>query len=285
VTLPRAPRSREATPPEGDIERDKDALAQARRGTWAGIGIVLFMYGVLRFYLGPLPQDPAYHVFADTRLCGPIPRAGDVLTNLAILAAGLAGVALRRRVRLAREERPAYALLVAGMLLTALGSAYYHWAPSDARLAWDRLPMTLVLAALVALVLADRIHPAFARAAWWPLAMLGAGSVLWWAWTRNLGADDLLPYLLVYVGSGAAIVSLLLSRRGRHVGSGWLFVVIAIQIAMVTCERLDHEIFAATRMLVSGHNLKHLLAGALLGCVLAWLARREAAEPRGTAVA
>jgi hypothetical protein len=284
VTLVPAPGSREAAPPGADARRDNDALAPARRGVWAAVGIVLAAYAGLRFYFGPLPQDAAYHLFADTRVFGPIPRAGDVLTNLAILAAGAAGIALWRRVRIAPDERAAFGLLVAGMLLTALGSAYYHWAPSDARLAWDRLPMTLVLAALVALVLADRIHPAYARVAWWPLALLGAGSVLWWAWTRSLGADDLLLYLLVRVGAGVAIVCLLLLRRGRYTGGGWLLAVIALEIAMVISERLDYEIFAATRMLVSGHNLKHLLAGALLGCVLAWLARREPAELRDAAV-
>src|SRR5215831_19911290 len=112
------------------------------------------------------------------RTLGPIPRVGDVLTNLAILAAGLAGVALWRRVHIAPEERAAYALLVVGMVLTALGSAYYHWAPSDARLVWDRLPMTLVIAALLAFVLADRVDPAFARTAWSPFALLGVASVL-----------------------------------------------------------------------------------------------------------
>jgi hypothetical protein len=60
--------------------------------TWGLIGIALALYGMLRFVFGPLPQDPSYHILADTRHCGPIPRAGDVLTNLPILAAGVAGL-------------------------------------------------------------------------------------------------------------------------------------------------------------------------------------------------
>ena len=251
------------------------ALSLARRQTWGLIGIALVLYAVLRFYFGPLPQDQGYHLSADMRFCGPIPRAGDVLTNLAILAAGVAGVALWRRVHIAPEERAAYALLVAGMLLTAVGSAYYHWAPSDARLVWDRLPMMLVLAALLALLLADRVHPAFARVAWWPLALFGAGSVLWWAWTGRRGSDDLLLYLVVRVGAGVAIACLLLLRRGRHSRALWLVAAIALDIVMTIAERLDYEIYAATRMLLSGHNLKHLLAGALQGCILAWLACRQ----------
>src|SRR5438105_9576803 len=57
--------------------------------TWGLIGIALALYGVLRLVFGPLPQDPWYPILADARRCGPIPRAGDVLTNLSILAAGL----------------------------------------------------------------------------------------------------------------------------------------------------------------------------------------------------
>ena len=43
--------------------------------TWGLIGISLALYGVLRLVFGPLPQDPAYHILADTRLCGFIPHA------------------------------------------------------------------------------------------------------------------------------------------------------------------------------------------------------------------
>ena len=255
------------------------AYPRAVAQTWGLIGIALGLWVVLRLAFGPLPQDPAYHLLADTRTCGPIPRAGDVLTNLAILAAGVTGVAVWRRVHVTAEERAAYALLVVGMLLSALGSAYYHWAPSDARLVWDRLPLTLVVAALLALVLADRVDPAFARAAWWPFALLGLASVLWWPWSARFGPEDLLLYVVVRAGAGLAIVFLLLLRRGRHSHAVWLVAAIALDVLMTAAEALDRPIFAATGGLVSGHNLKHLLAGALLGCILAWLLQRRSRPP------
>jgi hypothetical protein len=253
----------------------QEAATRARRQTWGLIGVAVGLYVLLRFLFGPLSQDPAYHSFADTRAWGPIHRAGDVLSNLAILAAGIAGVALWPRVRIAREERAAYALLVAGMLVTAIGSTYYHWDPSDARLVWDRLPMTLVIAALLTLVLADRVDPTFARVAWWPFALLGVTSVLWWAWTGRFGKDDLLFYLVVRIGVGLLIVCLCLLRRGRHTHIGWLVAALALDITMTVCERLDARIFAATGEIISGHSLKHLLAGALLGCLLMWLLQRK----------
>jgi hypothetical protein len=250
------------------------SIARSRRQTWGFVGIAVVLFAVLRFVFGPLPQDPSYHLFVDTRTWGAVPRAGDVLSNLAIFAAGLAGVLLWRRVRIDPGERAAYAVLVVGMLLTAFGSAYYHWAPNDARLVWDRLPMTFVLAAMVALVLADRVDPAFARVAWWPFALLGVAGLAWWAWS-----DDLLLYLVMRVGSGLLIICLCLLRPGRHSHIGWLVAALALDIVMTVSERLDREIFTITGGLVSGHNLKHLLAGALLGCLLLWLVQRKAQSP------
>ena len=50
---------------------------------------------------------------------------------------------------------------------------------------------------------------------------------------------------------------------------------------MTVVERLDNEIYSATGMLVSGHNVKHVLAGVLLGSTLAWLLLREPTSPSG----
>jgi hypothetical protein len=38
-----------------------------RRKAWGLIAIALGLYAILRFHFGPLAQDPAYHVLADTR--------------------------------------------------------------------------------------------------------------------------------------------------------------------------------------------------------------------------
>jgi hypothetical protein len=243
---------------------------------------VLVLYAVGWLALGPLPQDPAYHMFADLRTClGFIPRAGDVLTNLAILAAGGYGLAMRSRFNVAPEERPAADLLIVGAFLTAAGSAYYHWDPRNATLVWDRLPMMLVIPPILALVLADRVHRAFARRALWPLTVFALASVLWWNLSEAIGQEDVRLYLLVRVLLAVAILLLLVFRASRYTGSGWLVAALVGEGAMMTFERLDHQIFALTGGLASGHNLKHLTVGIALACVFTWLARRRLRAPAG----
>lgn len=56
------------------------------------------------------------------------------------------------------RERWPYVLVFVGLVLTAFGSAYYHLAPDNARLVWDRLPMTIVFMPLVAALIAERVN-------------------------------------------------------------------------------------------------------------------------------
>ena len=237
---------------------------------------MVLVYAAAWALLGPLPQDPAFHLFADVRTCfGAIPRAGDVLTNLAILAAGGYGLAMRSRFDVTPDERPAADLVIVGAFLTAAGSAYYHWDPRNATLVWDRLPMMLTIPPILVLVLADRLNPAFARRALVPITVFAVASVVWWAVSEALGEEDVRLYLIVRVMLAVTILLLVVFRPSRYTGTGWLVAAIVGEGAMMTFERLDHQIFALTGGIASGHNLKHLTVGAALACVFTWLARRR----------
>ena len=254
--------------------------AWVRRQVWLILVAVVALYGLLRLSLGPLPQDPAYHLLADTRTwLGVIPRAGDVLTNLAILAAGLFGLALRTRMNVAPEAYTAVNVLIAASILTAFGSAYYHWAPANATLIWDRLPLAIVLMSVLALVMADRVHPLFAREALWPFTALGILSVILWGVSEAMGQGDLLLYVIVRIGAGVAIVFLLILRQPRHTGTIWLVAALVTEVVMVIFERFDHEVFRLTGGLVTGHNVKHVMAGVALAFVFWWLRSPNQAPP------
>src|SRR3989337_2954485 len=106
---------------------------------WIIVGIGLAAI-VTVLFLPPIPQDPAYHDFADRRPFLGIPNALNVLSNASFVLVGALGLAFVRR-RAALEERTALLTLFAGVGLTGFGSAYYHLAPRNVTVLWGRLPL------------------------------------------------------------------------------------------------------------------------------------------------
>jgi hypothetical protein len=210
--------------------------------------------------LPPMAQPQSYHDFADQRTLWGIPHALNVLSNLPFVVVGLMGLqALATRVRFISADRGARApwiVLFIGVALTGLGSAYYHLDPNDATLVWDRLPMALGFAGLVAGTLADRA----VRLAWLLLAVLvgvGTGAVIYWAVLGNL-----VPYLVMQAGFIAVALAATALIRSPYSHAGVLYAAVALYAAAIVCERLDHPINAALGSVVSGHTLKHLFAAA-----------------------
>lgn len=115
--------------------------------------------------LAPRTSQPlSYHHFADQRSWLGIPNFGDVASNLLFAIFGIWGLWFLLRltpqelaVRFAdSRERWFYVFVLLGLLLTAVGSSYYHLGPDKNRLVWDRLPMTIVFMSLGAAVIAER---------------------------------------------------------------------------------------------------------------------------------
>lgn len=224
-----------------------------------------------------IAQDQAYHHFADGRAFLGIGNAADTLSNLAFVLVGAPGLILlwhehasgpsRRFV--VPEEMRAYAALFAAVLLTGFGSAYYHSAPDDARLLWDRLPMSFGFAALLAATVAERIRLTAGLRLLLPLLSIGGASVAWWHAT-----GDLLPYAVVQYGSLAAIFAIVMIFRSRYTHGRYIFGVLAIYAVAKAAEALDAQIYAIGQV-VSGHTLKHLLAAAAVFWLLRMLRLRS----------
>jgi hypothetical protein len=232
--------------------------------------------------LDPIPQDPAYHRFADQRALLGLPHAGDVLSNLAFLAVGGAGLLLlagpgRRRAFAEPGEHRPMVVFFTGMLLTAIGSAWYHLRPDNAGLLVDRLCMIPTTAGFVAAVVEDRFR-GLGRRLLWPLAGLGLVSVLWWGWTEHLGRGDLRLYGLFQFGPVLPVLALIVWRPSRYSGAGWYVVGLVLYAAARAAELADRPLYAATG-LVSGHTLKHLLAAGIGAC-LWWMLRTRRHAPR-----
>ena len=110
-----------------------------------------------------IPQDPAYHRFADARTLLGLPNFWNVVSNIGFLVAGIYGLSQASRVT-AAELRPAYFLYSIAIIGVAFGSSWYHYSPSNATLVWDRLPMSVAFMALFAMVLGDRVSWRLGRA-------------------------------------------------------------------------------------------------------------------------
>jgi hypothetical protein len=223
-----------------------------------------------------IPQDPAYHDFADRRAWLGVPNAGDVLGNLAFLPAGLAGLLVLRRRAAAPEPvaRAAWAVFFAGVLLTTFGSAYYHLAPDNPRLAWDRLCIALALPGMLCAVIAERVSPRLAARTLPPLLLFSVGSVAWWAHTEAAGDGDLRAYAVAQFGLSLALVLLAVLSPRREAGrADLLWGVIGFYAAAKVCEALDRPIFALGGI-VSGHTLKHLFAAGAAAWAALCLRRR-----------
>lgn len=254
---------------------------------WLLLGIVVAMV-VAMFALPRIPQDPGYHNFADARPWLGIPNVLDVASNLPFLVVGLLGLRFMARERtaggsgtfLTPGERLPYLVLFFGVALTGIGSAYYHWAPSNATLFWDRLPMTIAFMALLSATLAERVNLRLGKYLLGPLVILGVLSTLYWHVGEQQGVGDLRPYALVQFGSLVAIPLMVLLFPPRYSRTSDLFVAVGWYALAKVFEHFDHEIFAVLG--VSGHTLKHLASGMGAWWILRMLERRRPVAGGGT---
>lgn len=216
---------------------------------------------------GPIAQWADYHAFADQRPWLGLPNAANVLSNLPFLAAGAWALWRLRDAELAgAPSAAAWRVFAAALVATAFGSAIYHWAPSNATLVGDRLPIAWACAALLSAFLGERIG-----ARWSRLPALGAAlafatlSVAYWWATEQGGQGDLRPYLFIQF-LALPLVPLGLWLRlpptapSATPAAAW-WTVLACYAAAKVAEMADQGIFMASAGL-SGHTLKHLLAAA-----------------------
>jgi len=226
----------------------------------AGLAAALVVVAVA---LPRFPQPADYHNFADHRGWLGIPNFGDVVSNLGFAVVGVLGLhALLRkpgRIRfLDPNEKWPYLIIFLGLLLTAAGSSYYHLAPDNARLVWDRLPMTIVFMSLIAALIAERFS-VFAGLTLLPfLLAIGLASVWQWRWSEAHGRGDLRFYAGVQLYAMLAVI-LGLFLKSRYTRSSDLAVLAVFYVLAKASETFDNQIFALGN-LVSGHTFKHILA-------------------------
>jgi hypothetical protein len=268
------------------LDSSSDTEAKLLSRHWSAALLVVFTaaVAVAAGFAPRIPQSQSYHHFADQRAWLGIANFGDVASNLAFLVAGVWGfsVLLRRpgtAVFLDSTERWPYVVLFCGLILTAGGSAYYHLAPDNARLMWDRLPMTIVFMSLVAAIIMERVDLGAGLVLLPILLLIGIASVVQWHISERRGAGDLRFYAAVQVFA-VLVVLLSLFMKPRYTRTNDLPIVGAFYVAAKCFELVDRQIFSAGHI-VSGHTLKHLAAAGAGFWIIRMLVNRKAVHQIG----
>ena len=212
---------------------------------------------------GPVLQAPDYNHFADRVTFLGIPNARDVLSNLGFAIVGAWGflrLGPRRFEPSLHRGWSGYALFLTGVTLTAFGSAYYHLAPDNGRLLWDRVPIAVACAGLLVAVRAEARPAANPRRDAVLLTLAALSSVAWWHFSDDPpGTGDLRPYLLVQGLPLLLIPIWQWTNETLRADRAWFTAAVVLYVAAKAAELYDHELFA-TLLVLSGHSVKHLLA-------------------------
>ncbi len=236
-------------------------------------------------FVPPLPQDPGYHAFHAQCEWAGIPHAELVLTNIFFLCAaarGSAAIAAARRRGTGIPELLPWITATVGVFLTAFGSAWYHLAPSNETLVFDRLPMTIAFAGLTAGAIKECLGVKAALATLVVMLPLGIASVLAWHASELRGHGDLRFYGLIQFLPLLVLPLIFWMTRPRCTGLGAFLIALLCYVAAKVLEGLDAQLGHA--LLFSGHGWKHMLAAGAAATLLTFPARARALPALGDAL-
>ena len=219
---------------------------------------VISLLGLL--LVPPIPQSQIYHGFADRRTLFGIPNFWNVVSNLPFILVGALGLWKVRRDLSA-------SIFFLGVFLTGFTSSYYHWAPNDWGLFWDRLPMTFAFMAILANVIEERVDERVGKLLLWPLVALGVLSLLIW-----MRVDDLRLYAWVQFFPCIALPLMFWLLPPKYTGTYYWFIAAGFYLLAKLLEHYDAAIYSALRVM-SGHPIKHVAAAC--ACYAIYLAFRK----------
>lgn len=245
------------------------------------VGVALISLAAVCFLPG-VPLGSTYHIFADKSAVMSIPNGFDVLSNIPFFLVGMWGIAFvlyskNHNSFLDARERIPFFIFFLGVMLTGVGSAYYHAAPGNFRLIWDLLPMTLAFASLTDATIVERIGVKAGLRLLLPILAAGVASVTYWYRGESLGLGDLRFYLFIQFFSPVAIAMMVCLFPPRYTRTMDLCVAFLLFVVAKLCELFDEQIYTLGGM-VSGHTLKHLVAGLSSFWILRMLWLRSATE-------
>ncbi len=216
---------------------------------------LIFASLITLYFIAPISQDLAYHNFADKRYFFGIPNFFDVATNLAFLIVGIMGLTHCFNNR-EKNISLGWIILFLSILLVSFGSSYYHYNPTNSTLTWDRLPMAIGFMAIFALILGDYVHPKFESTLLMPMVVLGMASVIYWHFS-----DDLRLYAWVQFCSLGILIFVISLYKPKTFNTKLVVYAFIFYVSSKVAEFFDESIYQLSSSIISGHSIKHLLAG------------------------
>jgi len=218
-------------------------------------GLIILI--LLAIFLPSIEQNQNYHNFADQRVLFGVNNAFDTLSNLAFIIVGALGLVNfynNQYIKISNSFSVILNLFFISIILTGLGSSFYHLSPNDFTLVFDRLAMSLVFASILAMLAYLKISPRFGLHTLAELLILAPLTVLIWNYNGNLT-----PYVVLQFGGIILVILTLLLTKTRMQGPCFTSLII-LYCAAKLVEFYDEKIFNLSQNLISGHTLKHLIA-------------------------
>ena len=219
------------------------------------IGLIILL--ILAIFLPSIQQNQNYHNFADKRLLFEVNNAFDTLSNIAFIIVGALGLFNfynNQFIKISNSFSVILNLFFISIILTGLGSGYYHLSPNDFTLVFDRLALTLVFTFILAMLANIRISERSGFHTLAELIILAPLTVLIWNYNGNLT-----PYAVLQFGGIILVFLTLLLTKARKQSPCFTSLIILYGVAKLV-ELYDEKIFTLSQNLISGHTLKHLIA-------------------------
>lgn len=238
--------------------------------------IVLLLVSVITVltvfsFVPAIPQELSYHNFANDNSFASIPHFLNVITNAGFIISGIWGVVILKRHRI--NSVMVWSLCI-GMVLTGIGSAYYHYNPHNETLVWDRLPMTIVFSSFFAEVYAYYFNQKHAFYIWVLTLITGLASIAYWYYTESIGDGDLRLYAIVQFLPMVLITIIVFTFSDQNKTLHLPFLVMFLCYATAKIfEYHDNTVYEQTHS-IGGHCIKHLFASLATACIV-WNIKRR----------
>jgi hypothetical protein len=221
---------------------------------------------VLAFFIfvSPIAQDKDYHNFADASTFLLIQNFWNVFSNVGFLIVGSYGI-----YKCLKDFNGIAFSLSLGVFLTFWGSSYYHYAPSNATLVWDRIPMTIIFMSFMTFIIDTYVRIKYSKILLCILLVIGISSVLYWYVTELNMQGDLRPYVLVQFLPMLLVPIIFLLFKNNSSNIIYIVPVFGFYILAKLFEHYDTWMLSIIPL--SGHSLKHILASISTYYMLKWI--------------